>query len=152
MQACPRCASLPPIFMRLAPKHRLVAITLPVDNPAWSPRVFAAVTDKVVLMAYDEHWQGGEAGPIASNGWFVDHVTDALKGVAPGKVVVALGNYAYDWHQGHADALTVEEAWLAAHDSGTAPAWDKASGNTGFAYTDDADADAGTPRSATTCG
>jgi spore germination protein YaaH len=65
--------------------------------------------------------------------------------VAPGKVVVALGNYAYDWHQGHADALTVEEAWLAAHDSGTAPAWDKASGNTGFAYTDDADADAGTP-------
>lgn len=133
------------LHARLAPKHRLVAITLPVDNPAWSPRIFAAVTDKVVLMAYDEHWQGGEAGPIASNGWFVDHVTDALKGVAPGKVVVALGNYAYDWHQGHADALTVEEAWLAAHDSGTAPAWDKASGNTGFAYTDDADADAGTP-------
>jgi spore germination protein YaaH len=47
------------LHARLAPKHRLVAITLPVDNPAWSPRVFAAVTDKVVLMAYDEHWQGG---------------------------------------------------------------------------------------------
>lgn len=133
------------LHARLAPKHRVVAITMPVDDENWHPRAFADVADKIVLMAYDEHWQGGQPGPIASNGWFLGHVADMIKGTAPGKVVVALGSYGYDWHEGHADALTIEEAWLAAHDSGTMPAWDKASGNVGFAYTDDADTQDGTP-------
>jgi cellulose synthase/poly-beta-1,6-N-acetylglucosamine synthase-like glycosyltransferase/peptidoglycan/xylan/chitin deacetylase (PgdA/CDA1 family)/spore germination protein YaaH len=124
------------LHARLAPKHRVVSVTMPVDDPAWSTRAFAQVADKVVLMAYDEHWQGGEPGPIASNGWFTAHLADSLKGVAASKIIVALGNYAYDWHEGHADSLTVEEAWLSAHDSGATPTWDKASGNPGFAYTD----------------
>ena len=133
------------LHARLAPKHRVVSITMPIDDADWSARAFSQVADKLVLMAYDEHWQGGQAGPIASNGWFISHMTDNLKGVPLDKVVAALGNYAYDWHDGHADASTVEEAWLAAHDSNEMPIWDKASGNAGFAYTDDADDNAGTP-------
>jgi peptidoglycan/xylan/chitin deacetylase (PgdA/CDA1 family)/spore germination protein YaaH/GT2 family glycosyltransferase len=133
------------LHARLAPKHRVVAVTMPIDAPEWSARSFLPVTDRVVLMAYDEHWQGGEPGPIASNGWFASHLAEQLKGVPASKVIVALGNYGYDWHDGKADALTVEEAWLSAHDSGTAPGWDRTSGNAGFAYTDDADKDAGTP-------
>ena len=133
------------LHARLAPKHRLVAITMPVDDENWQPRAFADVADKIVLMAYDEHWQGGQPGPIASNRWFLAHLDDMMKGVAPGKVAVALGSYGYDWHEGHADALTVEEAWLAARDSGTVPGWDKASGNAGFAYDDDPDTADGTP-------
>jgi cellulose synthase/poly-beta-1,6-N-acetylglucosamine synthase-like glycosyltransferase/peptidoglycan/xylan/chitin deacetylase (PgdA/CDA1 family)/spore germination protein YaaH len=124
---------------RLAPKHRLVTVTVPIDDEAWSPRAFAQVADKVVLMAYDEHYMTGTPGPIASNNWFVSHMSDALKGVPANKVVVALGSYAYDWHGGDADPLTIEEAWLAALDSGTRPTWDKASGNTGFAFDDDND-------------
>jgi hypothetical protein len=87
---------------------------MPVDDENWHPRAFADVADKIVLMAYDEHWQGGTPGPIASNGWFLSRVAGMIKGLAPGKAVVALGSYGYDWHEGHADALTVEEAWLAA--------------------------------------
>jgi cellulose synthase/poly-beta-1,6-N-acetylglucosamine synthase-like glycosyltransferase/peptidoglycan/xylan/chitin deacetylase (PgdA/CDA1 family)/spore germination protein YaaH len=124
------------LHARLAPRHRVVAITMPIDSPEWNPRAFTAVADKVVLMAYDEHWQGGQSGAIASNGWFATHVANAVKGLSPDKVVIALGSYGYDWHDGHADALTVEEAWLAAHDSGAVPTWDKASGNAAFAYTD----------------
>jgi spore germination protein YaaH len=133
------------LHARLAPKHRVVSLTMPVDDENWHPRAFADVADKIVLMAYDEHWQGGTPGPIASNGWFLSRVAGMIKGLAPGKAVVALGSYGYDWHEGHADALTVEEAWLAAHDSGTTPAWDKASGNAGFAYDDDADTTDGAP-------
>ncbi len=130
---------------RLAQHHRIVAVTMPIDDPDWSAKRLAAVADKVVLMAYDEHWQGGEPGPIASNGWFAGHLTDQLKGLATDKVIVALGNYGYDWHGGHADVQTVEEAWLSAHDSGTTPTWDKTSGNTGFGYLDDEDSNAATP-------
>ncbi|MEI6642675.1 MAG: glycosyltransferase [Novosphingobium sp.] len=133
------------LHARLAPKHRVVAVTMPIDDTAWSARRLAEVADKVVLMAYDEHWQGGEPGPIASNGWFAGHLTEQVRGLSPGKVIVALGNYGYDWHGGHADAQTIEEAWLSAHDSGTLPSWDKASGNTGFGYLDDEDANTATP-------
>jgi len=133
------------LHARLAPKRRLVAVTVPIDDEEWSPRAFAAVSDKVVLMAYDEHYMTGPAGPIASNSWFVSHIGDALKGVPANKVIVALGSYAYDWHEGNADPLTVEEAWLAALDSDTRPTWDKGSGNAGFAFDDDTDSNPATP-------
>src|SRR6185369_7771508 len=67
-----------------------------------------------------------------------ERVSSSLRGIAPGKVVAALGNYGYDWHDGHADALTVGEAWLAAHDSDTKPTFVRAAGNAGFAYADEA--------------
>lgn len=120
-----------------APRHRTVSLTVPIDNPQWTPRAFADVADKLVLMAYDEHWQGGLPGPIASNAWFTARLSRALAGMPPGKAIVALGNYAYDWHDGRADSLTIEEAWLAAHDSGAAPVFDPASGNAGFSFEDD---------------
>jgi cellulose synthase/poly-beta-1,6-N-acetylglucosamine synthase-like glycosyltransferase/peptidoglycan/xylan/chitin deacetylase (PgdA/CDA1 family) len=120
----------------LQPRGKLVAVTMPIDNPAWSPRAFARVADRVILMAYDEHWQGGQPGPIASDAWFSERLAATLQGVPPGKAVVALGNYGYDWHDGHADSLTVEEAWQAANDSATRPVFDRASGNAGFSYLD----------------
>jgi spore germination protein YaaH len=99
------------------------------------PSQFAAVADKIVLMAYDEHWQSGKPGPVASNDWFTQKVSNALRGMPADKVIIALGSYAYDWPAGKpADGLSVEEAWLAAHDSNATPVFDRASGNTGFSY------------------
>ena len=121
----------------LAPHGQLVSVTAPVDSPAWPMRALAGAADKLVLMAYDEHWQGGTAGPIASDGWFAERVSGALRGVPASKVIAALGNYGYDWHDGKADAMTVGEAWLAAHDSETRPTWVGAAGNAGFAYADE---------------
>ena len=115
---------------------KIVVVTMPLGNGDWDPRLFATVADKLLLMAYDEHWQGGQAGPIASNDWFASHVADAMRGLPPGKAVIALGSYAYDWHEGHADSLTVEEAWLAAHDSNSVPVYSRGIGNTGFSYLD----------------
>lgn len=121
-----------------APHGKVVAVTMPIDDPAWPARDLARAADKVVLMAYDEHWQGGTAGPIASDGWFADRLSATVAGIPPDRVIVAMGNYAYDWHQGHADALSVEEAWLAARDSGTKPQLARGVGNAGFSYRDGA--------------
>ena len=120
-----------------APRHRLVSITMPIDNPMWNARALAAASDRLVLMAYDQHWQGGEPGPIAADGWFAERLAATIRGLPPGKAIVALGNYGYDWHDGHADSLTIEEAWLHARDSGTKPVFDRASGNSGYSYEQD---------------
>jgi cellulose synthase/poly-beta-1,6-N-acetylglucosamine synthase-like glycosyltransferase/peptidoglycan/xylan/chitin deacetylase (PgdA/CDA1 family)/spore germination protein YaaH len=112
----------------------VVAIAAPVGNQDWDLPAFAKVTDKIFLMAYDEHEGGGEAGPIASQRWFARVVADSAYGIPPSKLVVAIGSYGYDWHDGGGDPVDVEEAWQQARDSGAVPTWDKTSGNTSFAY------------------
>ena len=120
-----------------AAHHRVVSVTMPIDDPHWPARQLARAADRLILMAYDEHWQGGVPGPIASKSWLARKLELSLAGVDRSRIIVALGNYAYDWHDGRADSLTVEEAWLAARDSGARPVFDNQSGNLGFSYAED---------------
>jgi peptidoglycan/xylan/chitin deacetylase (PgdA/CDA1 family)/spore germination protein YaaH/GT2 family glycosyltransferase len=119
------------------PQGSVLAVTAPAGDADWNLGQLAKVTDRVILMAYDEHWESGSAGPIASQPWFVTQVERAMRQVGRDKLVVALGSYAYDWHDGSADALSIEEAWLAAHDSTASIGFDRASGNAGFTYADE---------------
>ena len=118
---------------RLRPRGMVVAIAAQLGS-GWNLPAFAAVTDKIFLMAYDEHENSGAPGPIASQRWFARSVAEAARGIPPAKLVVAVGSYGYDWKPGGGDPLAVEEAWQEARDSGTRPMWDPASGNTSFAY------------------
>ncbi len=115
---------------------RSVAVTVQAGGPVGEMRVFARLADTVILMNYDDHWQGGEAGPIAPQDWFMRQLADARAAVPASKLVIAIGSYGYDWHEGKADALTIGEAWQDAHDSDALPIFDPVSGNSGFAYSD----------------
>jgi peptidoglycan/xylan/chitin deacetylase (PgdA/CDA1 family)/spore germination protein YaaH/GT2 family glycosyltransferase len=116
------------------PRGWLVTLCVPLDDPEWHLNAFAKIADRLFLMDYDEHSPGYPAGPIASQAWFVDHLKNALRQVPPEKAIVAIGNYAYDWHDGTADNMTDEEAWLAANDSEAKVTFDRASGNSTFSY------------------
>ncbi|WP_062792056.1 polysaccharide deacetylase family protein, partial [Sphingobium chlorophenolicum] len=116
------------------PHGAKIALTVPAGEEGWPLARFAAVADRVILMDYDQHWQGGQPGPIAAQDWFARQAQAALREIGADHIVVALGSYAYDWHGGTADALSLDEAWLAAHDSDARPLYDTASGNAGFAY------------------
>ena len=116
------------------PPHAKLAVTVPAGDENWPLARFAAIADRVIFMAYDQHWQGGQPGPIAAQDWFARQVAMAQRRIGADRIVVALGSYAYDWHGGGADALSLDEAWLAAHDSDAAVSYDPASGNAGFAY------------------
>ncbi len=119
---------------RFAKAGLSLALTVPAGEPEWDLRHFAAAVDQLILMNYDQHWQGGEAGPIAPQDWFNEQLADARAKVPAAKLIVAVGSYGYDWHDGIADAMTIGEAWLAARDSGAMPTFDPQSGNSGFAY------------------
>ena len=118
---------------------RLVTLAVPVDNEDWNLKAFARVADKLFLMDYDEHYAGGDAGPIASQPWFVQHLRSAMAQTGRDKAIVAVASYAYDWPDGKTDAdiLTLQEAWLIAHDNGSPTIFDPASGNAHFDYKDD---------------
>ena len=123
---------------RFVKRNWVIGIAVPVGEAdgehGWNIPAFARVVDRVFLMAYDEHEISGDAGPIASQQWFEQSIARAARGVPRAKLVVAIGNYAYDWHDGSGEPLAIDEAWQAARESGEVPVFDKASGNSGFAY------------------
>ena len=125
---------------RFAPRGWLVTLAVPVDNPDWKLAAYAKVADRLFLMIYDEHWVGGDPGPIASQNWFVDRLRAARQLIGRDKAIVAIGNYAYDWTMNAKGGVegtvsqSVEEAWLSARDSGARIRFDQASGNATFDY------------------
>ena len=125
------------------PRGLLVTMAVPVDDPDWNLRAFSHYADRLFIMDYDEHDTGSAPGPIASQTWFVQQMRAAVRQIGPAKAIVAIANYAYDWpRKGAADELSVEEAWLHAHDNGSKIQFDPVSGNSTFSYAEDD----GTPR------
>lgn len=120
-------------------RHLSLALTVPVDDPRWDLRRYGAVADRLILMDYDQHYIGDHAGPIAAQPWFVQRLRAAMRMVPASKLIVAIGNYAYDWTEGGgaADTLSIEDAWLSAHDSGANIRFDPVSGNATFDYQED---------------
>ncbi|MEP7006522.1 MAG: glycosyltransferase [Sphingomonas bacterium] len=116
----------------------IVAIAVPVGaDSGWDVKAYAAIVDRVFLMAYDEHELSGPPGPIASQLWFEQAVATAIRGVPRDKIAVAIGSYGYDWFgKKGGESIPIDEAWQAARDSGTVPVFDRASGNSSFAYED----------------
>ncbi len=56
-----------------------------------------AVADKVVIMAYDEHWSGSEPGPVSSLEWSRKVAAYALSRLAPAKLVMGSPLYGRAW-------------------------------------------------------
>lgn len=72
-----------------------------VDSAAYPVRAILSHADRVIVMAYDEHWQTAPPGPIASPDWTVNLVRARLaEAGGPTRVkhvVVALPVYGYHW-------------------------------------------------------
>ncbi len=65
------------------PRGWLVAICAPFDDSDWNYRAYGSATDYQMLMAYDEHFEEGTAGAIASQSWFVDKLSRRMKELNP---------------------------------------------------------------------
>ncbi|MEN2709663.1 glycosyltransferase [Sphingomonas sp. NPDC092331] len=120
---------------RFAAAKLSIAVTVPAQDDDWNMKAYAAAADHVILMNYDEHAPATAAGPIASQAWFVRQMNAALTQMPADKLIVGIANYGYNWTApGKADPISIEEAWLIAHDSEATVTFDKASGNQSFAY------------------
>jgi len=124
---------------RFAPSGLLVIQSLPVDDPAWDYSNYSSATDYLVLMAYDQHYSKGDAGPIAAQDWFEDKLLTRMRDLNPSKTIIALGNYGYDWsdRQGEAKEVTFQEALITARDSEAKPLFDPSSRTLWFEYDED---------------
>lgn len=75
----------------------------------------AEAADWAMLMVYDQH-AGNSPGPIAGLSWTESVLERALTKVPENRLVMGVGNYAYDWSQGNVgEAMTFQEALAAAN-------------------------------------
>lgn len=142
---------LPEFLARLRPTLRSASLGLSIDleaslNPERIRRL-AENVDLVIVMAYDEHDQEGDAGPIASLDWTNKLLHKFSSAVPSNKLVVGIGSYAYDWKHGKpgADPLTFQGAIKTAEDCrdlespSAVLGLDERSVNLYFSYRDDDD-------------
>jgi len=66
-------------------------------NDAFDYPFIGMIADRVVVMAYDEHYRGGGPGPVASLPWCKKIYTYALKTIDPGKLVMGIPLYGRGW-------------------------------------------------------
>jgi cellulose synthase/poly-beta-1,6-N-acetylglucosamine synthase-like glycosyltransferase/spore germination protein YaaH/peptidoglycan/xylan/chitin deacetylase (PgdA/CDA1 family) len=124
-------------------------VSVQVRNEDFDYKAISSAADGVVVMNYDEHFPGGAPGPIASQDWFADNLQSALKEIPKEKLIVAIGNYGYDWAEkpekgklppGEADkSVSVQEAWIGSRDSEEDIDFDGDALNPHFSYRDDDD-------------
>lgn len=112
-------------------------LVLSVDNPV--PENFTShydraeqgkVTDYVIIMGYDEHYVGSEAGSVASLPWVEQGVKDTLTEVPAERTILAVPFYTRLWKTTDGGALTSEaigmdQAQKVIADNGAETYWDK---------------------------
>lgn len=110
-----------PSFVTLLKKamgpNEQVSVDIPAEaNPRYL-RASSEAADWCVLMAYDEHSESDEPGPIASAEWTKRQLDHALAVIPRQKLVLGMGSYAYDWPEtARAAPLTYQEALANAND------------------------------------
>ena len=127
----------------LKPIGRDVWVTTPFADDDFPIKALQDVADAVVLMAYDQHWGGGEPGPAAGQDWFEATLAKRMEALDPSKTILALGAYGYDWtlpgpkNKASAETILFNEATQKAHDAEAQVEMDENSLNPTFAYQDD---------------
>ncbi|MDR3500420.1 MAG: glycosyltransferase [Parvibaculum sp.] len=120
-----------------SPQGWIVVLATPVGDDTWPFQAMAKVVDYTMLMAYDEHWLTSKAGSIAGEPWYEGVIDKRMNLLDPSETIIAIGAYAYDWNGGDVDALTFEDAVIAAHDSHAEIDFDDATNNPHFSYIED---------------
>ncbi|MDP4109252.1 MAG: glycosyltransferase [Bacillota bacterium] len=117
-----------------------LTVDVPVNDQSFDYEEIGKVADLVFVMAYDENFESGSAGPIADSSWFDDGVETVSERIPKRKIIVASGQYAYDWNTDSgkpADALSFDETMLLANDVGADIQTDKDAQNSTFDYLDE---------------
>ena len=124
----------------LAPLHAVTSETVAPGTDPKLIRALGAVHDKLFLMLYDEHYGRGDAGPIASQGWYAAQASRLLAYVPRQKAILAIAAYGYDWNdadpKSSGETMTFQEVMWRARENHVLTHFDRGSGSPYVAWTD----------------
>ncbi len=127
----------------LKPQGREVWVTAPFDGQGWPLKALQDASDTLVLMAYDQHYAGGDPGPNAGQDWYESELAKRFAKLDPNRTILALGAYGYDWtlkkdgSPASGAPATFHEAMRNAQDAGASIDMDDDALNPTYGYQDD---------------
>ena len=120
---------------QLAPTGQRVFVVVPAYQPMKRYRELTAAADKIILLAYDQHWTGDITGPVASQGWFEAQLDKRFATTKGNKIIIAIGSYAIDWQApGRGRTISIRSAWDLLRQSRTKLAFHPQLLNPSFSY------------------
>lgn len=85
----------------------------------------AKLSDRLIVMAYDQHNPATEAGPVAGTPWVTKALSPLLQKVKPAQIELGVAGYGYSWPAdgGPATQVSIEDARALVIDDGTKAVW-----------------------------
>jgi spore germination protein YaaH len=105
-------------------------------NVAQDYAAIGRAADEVRIMAYDYHWGTSPPGPVAPIGWVRDVLNYAKTEIPPGRIVLGVPLYGYDWSGGQGAPVTWLQAFRLSTEHKATVQYDAASQTPWFTYTD----------------
>ena len=120
-------------------KNSLVlSVDVPVPmswNGYYDRQELGTVADYVIIMGYDEHYVGSEAGSVASIGFEENGIQETLKLVEPGKIISGVPFYSRLWYMydagdgtlavDYSEAYGMSSVTKILEDNGVSAQWDE---------------------------
>ena len=99
------------------------------------------MADYVIIMAYDEHWAGSEAGSVASIDFTQQSVANAIdEGVPANKLICGIPFYTRIWRvegaETNSEAVSMDSAANWVRERGLMPAYQEETGQNYVSYQD----------------
>jgi peptidoglycan-N-acetylglucosamine deacetylase len=85
------------LYETLHAKGMTVTMDVAVDNDDYDYSKLSAYNDYIVLMAYDQFNNSTGPGPVSAQKWIEGPVDRAAKKIEPGKILLGIAGYGYDW-------------------------------------------------------
>jgi cellulose synthase/poly-beta-1,6-N-acetylglucosamine synthase-like glycosyltransferase/spore germination protein YaaH/peptidoglycan/xylan/chitin deacetylase (PgdA/CDA1 family) len=122
----------------LRPLGKSIAYAVPASIEASNLSEIASTVDQVFAMVFDEHYDRGDPGPIASQQFYTEHARAIAAVVPRDKLILMIGAYGYDWNDRRgrivADGATYQDVIRDMRDSGAVMRMDRASLNPVITY------------------
>lgn len=87
--------------LKLRLPGKVLSVAVPartsLRDDAYDYRVLDRTVDRIVVMAYDQHWSGGPPGPVSSVDWGRRVAAFAQSVIGPAKLVVGVPFYGRAW-------------------------------------------------------
>lgn len=120
---------------QLTSEERRVIVTVSTHSPNGNLQDLARAADYLLLQLHDQ--TDNRPGPVASQGWFESELWTKAQRLGPGKLIVTIGAFAYDWDsRGIKQQLSVQAVWERAKASEASIRFDGHTLSPSFNYVD----------------
>lgn len=115
----------------------LLTTDVPVDNEDYNYERLGELNDFVVVMAYDEFNNSTHAGPISSQKWIEQTMSEISDKISPEKIILGVAGYGGDWANGkYVGSISYDDALNTANEVGGDVTFDDDSYNLHYDYTE----------------